>query len=813
MSGPFGSSQWMYSSGFYPYAIDNSLRFNDDDSAYLNKTFASNGNRRTFTLSMWFKLGNIPDSDDFIYYSGTTGSATQSWIYFNSSNSFRLIFGIRVSSTNYQVSISPIYRDPSAWYHLVWSVDTTQSTAADRVKIYVNGEQPAISSSSYPPQNSDTSNGAAGSHALAATTAGASFFDGYLADVHFIDGTALDASSFGETKSGIWVAKSYSGSYGTNGFHLKFDGNVNDSSGNSNNWTANNLSSHDYVPDSPTDNFCTLNPLFRGGEKSSSILATSTLSDGNLKASVPTNSYIGATMRPTSGAWYCEATINTVTLEVGWGWFQATEYSGTTAHAGVADKWGGYYHGYSPADIYIYDETTILAQPTITLASSDVLQWAWDIDAGKGWIGVNNSWYDASGGTTGDPASGSNPTFTFTDDEAQNLQVYVANGTGTAVFTINFGQQDFNYTPPSGFSSLSSSNLPAPAIDPAVDDTPEDYFNTVLYTGDGASSRAITGVGFQPDFVWTKGRSGAGYNNVLNDSVRGGTKTLFSNDTAAEYTDRGVGTFDTDGFTFTTYNGDTNNSGVTYVSWSWKAGGTAVSNTSGSITSSVSANTKAGASIVSYTGNGTQNQTIGHGLTAAPEMIIVKNRDESDSTFDDWWVYHIGTSVPKNRVLRLNETTAELPSTDFWYNNPTSTVFGVNDTGSSGYTNDNTRKYIAYCFHSVEGFSKMGSYTGNGSSDGPFVYTGFRPAWVMIKKSSASGTSWQMYDNKRDIDNVVENRLIAEGSNAEGVGLDKVDFLSNGFKLRENASTTNASGATFVYLCFAEQPFKYSNAR
>jgi hypothetical protein len=221
-----------------------------------------------------------------------------------------------------------------------------------------------------------------------------------------------------------------------------------DQSGNDNDWQSVNLDHNDTVADSPTDNFATWNPLFRGGEKSASIAATTTLSDGNLKASVPTNSYMGATMRPTSGQWYCEATIDTVTYEIGWGWIQATEYSATTAHAGQANKWGAEYSGYAPADIFLRDETTAIAQPTITLANGDVIQWAWDIDNGKGWLGVNNSWYDSSGGTTGNPATGSNPTFTFTSDEAENLQVYVANGTGTAVFTANFGQQPFKYDPP-----------------------------------------------------------------------------------------------------------------------------------------------------------------------------------------------------------------------------------------------------------------------------------------------------------------------------------------------------------------------------
>ena len=812
MSGPLGSQQWMYASGFYPYAIDNSLRFNDDDSAYLNKTFASDGNRKTFTLSMWFKLGNIPDSDDFIYYSGTGGSATQSWIYFNSSNSFRLIFGIRVSSTNYQITLDPIYRDPSAWYHLVWSVDTTQATAADRVKIYVNGEQPSINSSSYPPQNSDTSNGAAGSHALAATTAGASFFDGYLSEVNFIDGTALDASSFGETKSGIWIPKAYSGSYGTNGFHLKFAGNANDSSGNGNNWTANNISAHDYVPDSPTNNFAVLNAVDKAG--------SGVLSEGNLKYATSTSTYdpIRGTTGVSSGKWYWEiycasqsgASANTFMAGIAKDTSNisaASYYIGSDAGSYSMYFFNGYKYNSGSGSAYGASSTT-----------GDIVSIALDLDAGtltfyKNGVSQGTAYSGLSGtfapaysdaGTSGDTSV----VFNFGQDST-----FVGNTTAGGNSDAN-GIGDFKYAPPSGYLALCTSNLPAPAIDPAVDDTPEDYFNTVLWTGNG-STQSITGVGFQPSFIWAKERSSTSGHTLL-DTVRGVNLGLESNSTGAEldYPTDAQTSFDADGFSLGS-NGRINQSSQTYVAWNWKAGGTAVSNTAGSITSQVSANTKAGFSIVSYTGNGTQDQTIGHGLTAAPEMIIVKNRDEFDSTFDDWWVYHIGTSFPQNRVLRLNESTAELSSTDFWYNSPTSTVFGVNDTGSSGYTNDNTKKYIAYCFHSVEGYSKMGSYVGNGSTDGPFVYTGFRPAWVMIKQID-SVNDWGIFDIKRNTFNSLNNVLypnlsIAELSFSAGQG---IDAISNGFKVRVGTpSLINTTSAPYIYLAFAEQPFKYSNAR
>ena len=790
----------MYASGFYPYAIDNSLRFNDDDSAYLNKTFASDGNRKTFTLSMWFKLGNIPDSDDFIYYSGTGGSATQSWIYFNSSNSFRLIFGIRVSSTNYQITLDPIYRDPSAWYHLVWSVDTTQATAADRVKIYVNGEQPSINSSSYPPQNSDTSNGAAGSHALAATTAGASFFDGYLSEVNFIDGTALDASSFGETKSGIWIPKAYSGSYGTNGFHLKFAGNANDSSGNGNNWTANNISAHDYVPDSPTNNFAVLNAVDKAG--------SGVLSEGNLKYATSTSTYdpIRGTTGVSSGKWYWEiycasqsgASANTFMAGIAKDTSNisaASYYIGSDAGSYSMYFFNGYKYNSGSGSAYGASSTT-----------GDIVSIALDLDAGtltfyKNGVSQGTAYSGLSGtfapaysdaGTSGDTSV----VFNFGQDST-----FVGNTTAGGNSDAN-GIGDFKYAPPSGYLALCTSNLPAPAIDPAVDDTPEDYFNTVLWTGNG-STQSITGVGFQPSFIWAKERSSTSGHTLL-DTVRGVNLGLESNSTGAEldYPTDAQTSFDADGFSLGS-NGRINQSSQTYVAWNWKAGGTAVSNTDGSITSSVSVNATAGFSIVSYTGTGS-SATVGHGLGVKPDLMIIKVRSTAG---DNWDVYHKDLGATKR--LFLNFTNAEnVSSAPFNDTEPTSSVFSINTATD---TNESGSDIIAYCFAEIEGYSKAGSYVGNGSSDGVFVYTGFRPAFIMTKRTDAAG-DWFVWDNRRPAYNV-NNILISPNKSDAEISYTSIDILSNGFKARNTGSDFNGSGASIIYLAFAEQPFKYSNAR
>jgi hypothetical protein len=322
-----------------------------------------------------------------------------------------------------------------------------------------------------------------------------------------------------------------------------------------------------------------------------------------------------------------------------------------------------------------------------------------------------------------------------------------------------------------------------------------DYFNTKLYTGNGADATAYTGVGFQPDWTWIKKRNGTNY-HVLTDAVRGATKQIYSNDTSAEQTvASGLQSFNADGFTLGT-NADTNGSGGTYASWNWKASGSTASNTDGSITSTVSANTTAGFSIVSYTANATAGATVGHGLGAVPKMIIVKSRTSVDS----WIVYHAGnTSAPETDYLSLN--TSDATADDAIWNDtaPTSSVFSL---GTNAPVNGSGKDLIAYCFAEKKGFSKFGTYTGNGSTDGPFVYTGFKPAFVIIKKYSDTA-NWMMYDNKREGYNVDNDNLKPNTNEAEGTS-DDLDLLSNGFKLRTSGSGENSGN--FIYMAIAEEP-------
>jgi hypothetical protein len=304
-------------------------------------------------------------------------------------------------------------------------------------------------------------------------------------------------------------------------------------------------------------------------------------------------------------------------------------------------------------------------------------------------------------------------------------------------------------------------------------------------------------------------RSGAD-NNILQDAVRGVGKGLFSDLTNAENASMGgMTSFDSDGFTFDGSVTSLNGSGDSFVAWNWKAGGTAVSNTDGSVTSQVSANTDAGFSIVSYTGTGA-NATVGHGLSSAPEMLIIKERNATSQ----WVVGHhnLAASDPFHKGLYLDDTRAVYDdASNFNDTAPTSTVFSV---GTGGYVNDSSNTYICYAFHSVDGFSKVGSYTGNGSTDGPFVYTGFRPAWVMFKNTNNS-SGWSIIDSTRNPFNEAENYLYPSASDAEygGAGNDGYDFVSNGFKVSNTYTGQNGSGNTIIYLAFAESPFKYANAR
>ena len=361
--------------------------------------------------------------------------------------------------------------------------------------------------------------------------------------------------------------------------------------------------------------------------------------------------------------------------------------------------------------------------------------------------------------------------------------------------TINCGQSAYTNAPPTGFNALSTANLATPSITDG-----SAHFNPVLFTGNSGTAFSVTGVGFQPDLVWGKGRSYAD-NHRLIDVVRGSTKHILSNAASAESTQaQGITSFDSDGFTVGTHPG-LNNGTNTYVAWCWLADNTTgSSNTDGSInTTATSVNTTAGFSISKYDGSGS-NATVGHGLGIAPKMVIVKELTDSRS----WVVYHEGIGDAA-KVIYLNQTAAAGTDATVWNSTaPTSTVFSV---GTANGSNGSGNTYIAYAFAEIPGYSSFGSYTGNGSANGPFIYTGFAPEFIMVKSSSNSGTNWDILDATRETFNTRGNQLVANSTAAEASNDHECDFLSNGFKWRDGSGSNNGSGYTIIYMAFAKHPF------
>jgi len=781
------------------YRIERSLRFNSADSAYLNRTPASAGNRTTWTWSGWVKRSAIVSGTTYGLFSCYVGSVSYTWCYLTSD---LLDFGDNNSTGVFRRLTTQVFRDVSAWYHIVCVYDSGNATAGDRVRVYVNGVRvTSFSASTDPTLNAQSQlNQASQPHYIGAfNPAGNAFYQsGYLTEINFIDGQALTPSSFGEFNSdtGVWQPKKYTGTYGTNGFYLNFSDNSGttsttlgkDSSGNGNNWTPNNFSvtagaGNDSLVDSPTrygtdtgaggevrGNYATLNPL-----NSSSF---STLSDGNLRSfgNTATNSGLRASTFPaTTGKIVWEQTATTVSGNFPeLGCVSLIPNDGNGLNLAGSSTLGVQYR----SNGVINKNNAVSVGTFSTISSGDVVRFELDVDALTCAIYKNNSLITTVTGLT-----------------AGVFYPAVVDYNGSVTNT-NFGQRPFANTAPSGFKALVTTNLPEPTIEKG-----SQYFDATIYTGTGAAQSIVNSGSMQPDMVWIKSRSNVTFHQVV-DVIRGVTKQLYPNDTAAETTatDR-VTSLNSDGFSLgADATGGVNFNGYTYVAWNWKANGAGVSNTAGTITSTVSVNTTSGFSIVTYTGNNSTG-TVGHGLGVAPRMIIQKPRNASGS----WAVYHASLGAGNAVWLNLTDASSSYPTV--WNSTaPTSSVYSV-----GSYMG--TLTYVAYCFAPVAGYSAFGSYTGNGSADGPFVFTGFRPRYIMIKCSSATG-NWTLDDSARSPYNVgtitvpflYPNLNIAEANGG-------IDILSNGFKVRHTDSDYNANGATYIYAAFAENPFSIALAR
>ncbi len=789
--------------------ISRSLRFNSSDSAYLSRTPASAGNRRTWTWAGWVKRSNISSRQMIFGNIDSEGNGPGFNCEFGESDPGTIQIADFSASFVTRKVTTQVFRDPSAWYHIVVVYDTPNATANDRVRLYVNGVRvTAFSSNTNPSQNYD---------GLFNTTAAQSigrsgalnnlYLSAYLADIYFIDGQALTPSSFTETDAttGQLIPKAFSGSYGSQGWHLEFADNSSntattlgkDTSGNGNNWTPNNLSvtagaGNDSLVDVPTNgaqtdtgvggevrgNYCTLNPLFKADT------GTPAYSNGNLDLSAggSGDSYFAGTFLFSTGKYYYETTINAVGNGVLIG--VCAELNSTSL-----TNIGSYRES---GTIYNLSSATQTAGSAYT--TGDIIGVAIDCD------NATVKFYKNGVG------QGATPSFTFT--AGTNLIVRGRSNSTGASLSFNFGQRAFAYTAPSGFKALCTANLPAPLVT-----KPNTVFDVKLYTGTG-SSQSITGLGFSPNFLWFKNRSGAN-SHALFDTVRGRASGLISDSTGAEQTSSAgndLSSFDSTGFTVGTpqnFNSPNINGG-SIVAWAWDAGeGSAVTNTQGSISSQVRANASAGFSIVTYTGTGA-NATVGHGLGVAPSFVIVKSR----SNTTDWQGYHI--ALGQNYTIQLQSTSAAINVSNYWNGGVSSTTFGINGSydgiNFSGYT------YVAYCFAPVVGYSSFGSYTGNGATgwpnaDGPFIYLGFRPRFVLWKCTSQV-ENWVIYDSARETYNFVNDKLLPNSSAAESTNNNhEIDFLSNGFKIRNNNGEFNQNAGTYIYAAFAESPFNYSRAR
>ena len=771
--------------------IERSLRFNKGDNAVLTRSPSTTTNSTKQTLSFWFKISSLIDATNqgVLFAGGSDGSYSYAQFW---SNTF--YFG---NSAGPYWNGTLRLRDFSAWYHAVIVIDTTQSTADDRQKFYLNGVQQdkGNAGSNNPNQNDNYEflTNSSWTYYIGKRAANDMNFDGYMSEINFVQGQALEPTQFGFTdgQTGIWMPKRYEGTYGTNGFYLDFSDNSStaalgiDKSPNGNDFTTNNFSvsagaGNDSLIDTPTNVFATLNPLV--GRGSNYLTHTNGNLDFDIQGQSTYPKPVSTFNIPTSGKWYAEWVFTTIgTAVVGVGNVDKAEESG------AASQLNGINYLYN-GDIRVNDSFT---QGSFTSwSANDVIGVKVDRDAGTIAFTLNGS------------AQG-NPENISSMNTPTDLVFWAyrnSSGGSAPVGSVNFGQRPFSHLP-SGYKSLCSQNLIAHS--PAILD-PQKHFDVLLYTPN-SSSLTVDGLEFTPDLIWLKSRTQA-YRHYWFDVVRGtGQKALSSDINVQEGDDAGsITSFNRGGFSIPGATGFNDNGSGTngVVAWCWKAGGAAVSNTDGDITSSVSANQTAGFSIVTWTGNGS-NSTVGHGLGKTPKWIICKLRD---TTTQDWFFMTGEITGDRGKYMKFNESGGIVSDIHtFPPTAPTSTVFTVGGEDGGNSSNGNGSKYVAYCWAEIPGYSKFGKYTGNFDADGTFINLGFRPAFIMVKKSTDD--NWYMADYKRDPENPGDHRIFADVATVEGgVGQEHFDFLSNGIKWRRAKNPFNNSDTFFFYMAFARRP-------
>jgi len=782
---------------------DSSIIFDGSDSLSVADLTDWDFGSNAWTMEFWF---NITSGDAGIFALGPYAGNIAVSVFHGVST---LDVHISNDGTNWDIQTGSVGMSPSdaTWYHL--AIVFTGSAYLN----FVNGVLEKTTTTSTAIYNGD--------HSIwVGRDASSNFLTGYTDEIRISDVARYSGTftTFGQGGGTIASPTPFTADANTLLLiHSNFNGGFGaDSSGNTNDFAVTNLVATDQMIDVPTNNFATLNPL------NVPTSSAPTFSEGNLQTIDAAGWGGSSTIEQSSGKWYAEFYVKTHTSTVqhvvGID-YDATKTANANEYPGRYDAGWGYRgdNGYSEHDgsASSYGDT---------YDDGDIIGVALNLDDNELKFYKNNT------------VQNSGTALSITAAKSYAFAVGNAAGAPTTTWVANFGAdssfagnetaqgnggdgEDFYYTPPSGFKALNTDNLPSPEIA-----LPGKNFNTILYD-DGAGAK--TGVGFQPDLVWVKSR-GSAYDHKLTDSVRLVTKAIMSNDSGAETTDStGLTAFGADGFTVgadTDYS-DTTGSGM--VAWNWEAGGAPTADntedagatpTAGSVkidgsnlgsalagsvaATRLSANTTAGFSVVTYIGTDAA-MTVGHGLSQAPELVITKNRG-ADATF-----WSVGSDVLTSWAykLYLDTTAAEGGASSQYGSAPTASVINY---GGSGYTSGLGNLYVSYSFHSVEGYSKVGSYEGNTNADGAFVYTGFRPAWLMLKNVDRVA-EWYMSNSKMSPYNVVTGLLKADDNAAEEDFANMVDYTSNGFKIRTADNAINTT--TVLYIAFAESPFKYSNAR
>lgn len=787
---PVFGTQMFGSAAESTFSVAKSCMFDYPSASYLTRTPGSAGNRRTWTMSAWLKVTRLPSTTGgglVFYKAGSTEfrwSDSNDQMYLNDGSSFKVSTGK--------------LRDTTGWFHLCIIADTPQSTASDRFKVYINGVVPTLTTDSAPAQNFDFD--VNDTQAQEIGKEGSNYWDGYMAEFHLIDGTAKVVGDFGETNDeGVWVPKKYTGGgYGTCGFHLDFADSADlgdDNSGEGNDWTPTNMAAAHQSSDSPTNNHCTWNYNY---DLESSI----TLSEGcqNFLNSAGSQDKALGTMFPRHGKWYWEVKwvsgssggqVGLSQCDVG-----SNEDTGNNSSTGT-----GISLGYRSHDGDTYKNSTLTSFGA-SWAAGDIIGVAWDVGNGKIYFAKNNTWQNSGDPTSGATGTGAAYTISSTVHGGGGWGPAVCNE-GSSLYEARFDEAKWDYSAPSGYKALCTSNMDEPAVkDPSTN------FQQITYSGTGSSNaRTFGGTSdMQPDILWIKTTNTSGSWAAFNPATGVQKYTMLNNRDNLVSDANSLTAFGSDGFTVGSAS-IVNDGSNTFIAMGWSAGNSGASNTDGSInTGSTYADQTAGISVGTYTGTGSV-ATVGHGLGATPDFVLGMSQSYGDHKLGVNW--QTGVTQFSEKIVLDKIDDAFTASTNC-ITAASSTTFTI---GTERGLNENTETFQYYAFREIEGFSKFGTFIGNADAAGPFCYCGFTPAMVIIKADKGGGSvPWVLFSRANNAYLPAVNFLYPNDSNEVYTTNDTtIDFLSNGFKIKGNDDRINDSGQALIYMAFAENPIGGEN--